>query len=51
MTMTPPLPTVRSRTVLWITAAILIAIAAGFVLPPASSHHVVAPTLQWVTSL
>jgi hypothetical protein len=51
MTMTSPLPSVRSRTVLWITAAILVAIALGFVLPPASSYHVAAPTPQWLTGL
>jgi hypothetical protein len=55
MTMTSPLPSVRGhitiRPALWIAAAVLIAIALSYVLPAASSYHVAAPELQWVTSL
>jgi hypothetical protein len=51
MTMTSPLPPVRSRTALWIAAALLTAIVLSCVLPAASSYHVAAPTPQWVTGL
>jgi hypothetical protein len=51
MTMISPLPSVRSHTAVWITAAVLIAIALGYLLPAGSSYHVAAPALQWVTGL